>query len=287
MRYPGEINRADYDAHPGERWSHLKHMRLSPLHYQQARKAPHKDSSPLRTGSALHAMVFEPETYEDRFTVYREDKNKGEGARTKWKAFQDEARARSLTILDAEEEQRATGMADALARNPDARAYIAPSRGRAEIPITWTDERTGLLCKMRADWITVDGLLLDLKSTRSADVRNFGRQAWHLGYFHQADFYARGLSSVTGRKVEEVPFLFVVAESDAPHDSCVFCPCDETRHAAHEEVDHLMDKLVECQRSGIWPGRYQGVQQLKAPAYVLMADDEEWSTTITEGTSDA
>ena len=284
MRYPGEIARTDYDAHEGERWSHLRFMRLSPLHYQHARKAKHMDSNPLRIGSALHAMIFEPETYEERFVVYREDKNKGEGARTKWKAFQEEVKARSMTILDADEEARALGMARAIARNPDARQYIAPSLGRAEIPITWTDERTGLICKMRADWITLEGLILDLKSARSADVRAFGRQAWNLGYFHQADFYARGLAAVTGRKVEEVPFLFVVAESEAPHDSCVFCPCDETRYAAHEEVDKCMDTLMECQRTGVWPGRYQGVQQLKAPTYVLMSEDEDWNvSTSTEG----
>ena len=137
---------------------------------------------------------------------------------------------------------------------------------------------------MRADWITLDGLLVDLKSTRSADVRNFGRQAWHLSYFHQAAFYAMGLAAVTGCKPEQVPFLFVAVESDPPHDSCVFCPCDETRYAAQEEVFALMDKLAECKRTNTWPGRYQGVQQLKAPAYVLMSEDEDWNiTTTTEG----
>ena len=36
--YKGEISRAAYDQHPGERWSRLKNLRKSALHYQHALK---------------------------------------------------------------------------------------------------------------------------------------------------------------------------------------------------------------------------------------------------------
>lgn len=286
MRFPGEIARTEYDAHPGERWSHLSHVRKSPLHYQHAKENVRKETTALRTGSALHTLVFEPETYEARFVVYRESKNKGEGSKAKWAAFQEVSAARGLTILDPEEEARAIGCANAIAKT-NARQYIAPSQGRAEIPITWTDERTGLLCKMRADWITLGDMLVELKSTRSGELRNFGRQAWNLGYFHAAHYYSMGLAAATGKKPEDIPFLFVAVESDPPHDVSLFEPCEETRHAAAVEVNALMDRLVECRESGIWPGRYDKTQLLKAPAYILIGDDEEWQTTVTEGNNHA
>jgi len=279
MRYPGEITPEEYDAHPGVRWSALAHMRKSPLHYKHALTAKRESSPPLRTGSALHTLVFEPEKYDERFVVYRESKTRGEGAKKNWIAFQEEMAAQSITILDPEEEARALGCAQAIATNACARQFIAPSRGRAEIPIVWTDERTGLVCKMRADWITIEELLLDLKSTRSGELRNFGRQAWHLGYFHQAHFYSMGLAHATGKKPDDIPFLFAAVESDEPHDVSMFEPCAETRYAAKEEVDKLMDLLVECQKRDKWPGRYEGVQMLSAPAYVLMSEDEEWEVT--------
>lgn len=280
MRLRGEIPREQYDAFPGVRWSMLSHMRKSPAHYQHALTHQRKDTSALNTGSALHTLVFEPETYAERFTVYGSSKSKGEGARKAWEAFQDDAKARGLTILDADEAERAQGCAAAV--RAKASAYIAPSKGRAEIPITWTDAETGLLCKARLDWLTIDRLLIDLKSTRSTEERAFANQAWKLGYFHQQIFYSMGVAAATGCTLEEVPFLFVAVESEPPYDVALFEPCQESRQAAHEDVKRLMATLAECQRTGKYQGRYNGPRILKAPAYVLMSEDDEWEIQTKE-----
>ncbi len=278
MRLTGEISREQYDAHPGVRWSNLSHLRKSPAHYLHTLTNKRKDTSALNTGSALHTLVFEPETYAERFTTYTASKSKGEGARKAWEAFQTEAKGRGLTILDADEEARAQGCATAI--RTKARAYIAPSKGRAEIPITWTDPETGLLCKARLDWLTIDRLLIDLKSTRSTEEHAFANQAWKLGYFHQQIFYSMGVATATGCALDEVPFLFVAVESEPPYDVAMFEPCEETRYAALEDVRKLLAQLAECQRRQMWPGRYDGPRMLKAPAYVLMSDDDEWNVEV-------
>jgi len=280
VRLTGEIFREQYDAHPGVRWSNLSHLRKSPAHYLHALTNKRKDTSALNTGSALHTLVFEPETYAARFTTYTASKSKGEGARKAWEAFQAEAAERGLTILDADEEARAQGCATAI--RTKARAYIAPSKGRAEIPITWTDPETGLLCKARLDWLTIDRLLIDLKSTRSTEEHAFANQAWKLGYFHQQMFYSMGVASATGCTLDEVPFLFVAVESEPPYDVAMFEPCEETRYAALEDVRKLLAQLAECQRRQMWPGRYDGPRILKAPAYVLMSDEDEWDIQTKE-----
>lgn len=282
MTYPGEIARADYDAHPGVRWSRLTNMRKSPLHYKHGLSMDRPETPALRTGLALHALVFEPETYDSTFVVYRESKTKGVGAKKNWEEFQ---ATNTRIILDEDEETRALGCATSIRRAvPD---LIGPEIGRAEIPITWTDERTGILCKARLDWVTHTGLALDLKSCRSSELRAFGRQAWHLGYFHQQIFYLMGLAAATGQKLSDIPFRIVAVESEEPHDVAVFEPCAETRDAAEIEVNALLDRLAECQRTNTWPGRYEGTMQLSAPAYVLMSDDEEWETKVTGGSTDA
>lgn len=278
MRLTGEISREQYDVHPGVRWSNLSHLRKSPAHYLHTLTNKRKDTSALNTGSALHTLVFEPETYAERFTTYTASKSKGEGARKAWEAFQTEAKGRGLTILDADEEARAQGCATAI--RTKARAYIAPSKGRAEIPITWTDPETGLLCKARLDWLTIDRLLIDLKSTRSTEEHAFANQAWKLGYFHQQIFYSMGVATATGCALDEVPFLFVAVESEPPYDVAMFEPCEETRYAALEDVRKLLAQLAECQRRQMWPGRYDGPRMLKAPAYVLMSDDDEWKVEV-------
>ena len=87
MRLRGEIPREQYDAHPGVRWSMLSHLRKSPAHYQHALTHPRVATSALNTGSALHALVFEPETYAERFTIYTASKIKGEGVWKVWDVF--------------------------------------------------------------------------------------------------------------------------------------------------------------------------------------------------------
>lgn len=280
MRYPGEISREDYAAHEGVNWSTLANMRKSPLHYKHGLEHARKETSAMRKGSALHTLVFEPETYAERFTVYRESKNNGEGSKRKWLAFQGQARSAGQTILDESEEATAHAMADAI-RKSGAAQYIAPSRGRAEIPLTWTDAETGIICKARLDWVTLTDCPLDLKSTRNAELRAFGRQAWHFGYFHQAAFYRAGLATALGKDPSKLPFVIIAVESEAPHDVAVFEPGDEDMYAAEIEVKALLATLADCRRANKWAGRYQGAQILKAPAYVLMSDDEEWQTTVT------
>ena len=280
MRYPGEISREDYAAHEGVNWSTLANMRKSPLHYKHGLEHARKETAALRKGRALHTLLFEPETYASTYAVYRDSKTTGEGARKKWQAFQEQARTDGLTILDEEEEALAKAMAAAVMRSSAAR-YIAPSRGRAEIPLTWTDPETGIVCKSRLDWVTVADLTVDLKSTRNAELRAFGRQAWHFGYFHQAVFYRMGLSAALNKEMKDIPYRIVAVESEAPHDVAVYEPGDEDLYAAEVEVRALLERLAMCRRLNRWPGRYEEEQELKAPAYVLMSDDEEWQTTVT------
>lgn len=279
MRYPGEIDRAQYAEHEGANWSTLANMRKSPLHYKHGLETARKETTALRKGRALHTLIFEPETYDATYAVYRDSKTTGEGARKKWQAFQEQARTDALTILDADEEALAKAMAAAVMRSSAAR-YIAPSRGRAEIPLTWTDRETGIGCKARLDWVTMDDCFVDLKSCRTAEARAFGRQAWHFGYFHQAVFYRMGLAAACGKAPDKVPCRIVAVESEAPHDVVVYEPGDEDLYAAEVEVRELLERLAICRRTNRYPGRYETEQVLKAPAYVLMSEDEDWQTTV-------
>ena len=278
----GEISPFDYNAHPAVRWSLLQHMRKSPKHYKHALSNASADTRARSRGSAVHTLVFEPDTYPDRFVTYDAPKSKGEGSRKAWQAFQEDASARGLCILDPEDAERAIGCAVSIRTNSKAAEYLAAGQGRAEIPITWQDPDTGLQCKARLDYLRKDRLLLDLKSSRSTDDRQFSAMAWKYGYFHQHIFYAMGVAASVGCDIEEVPFVFLVVESEPPYDVAIFEPCPESRQAAHEDVKRLLAQLAECTARNHWPGRYEGVRVLSAPRYVLMDEDDEWQITTTE-----
>lgn len=276
----GEISPFDYNAHPAIRWSLLQHMRKSPMHYKHALANASTQTQARTVGSAVHTLVFEPGTYADRFTTYTLPKNKGEGSRKAWQEFQEDAHARGLCIIDEDDAARAAGCAGSILTR--AASYLAPGSGRAEIPITWQDPDTGLQCKARLDYLRKDRLLLDLKSSRSTDERQFSAMAWKYGYFHQHIFYSMGVAASLGCDIDEVPCLWLVVESEPPYDVAVFEPCQESRQAAHEDVKRLLAQLADCTARNHWPGRYEGVRLLSAPRYVLMDEDDEWKITTTE-----
>ena len=276
--YKGEISRAAYDQHPGERWSRLKNLRKSALHYQHALKHAGPDTDALRMGGAIHCALLEPEFFASRYVTYAGDKCKGEGARKAWAEFQ--AAHSHMVILSADEWTRAHAVAAAVRSHSDAGQLLA--KGRAEVPLTWTDERTGIACKCRLDWVTPKHQTVEIKSALNIEQHSFANMAWKYGYFHQVEYYDQGLAAQLGTTSEDIESFIVAVESSPPYDVCVFCPDSESMYAAREELGGFLAKLKECRALDRWPGRYAERTFLTAPRYVLDSEDDEWDVQVKE-----
>lgn len=276
--YKGEIPREQYDSAEGERWSRLKNMRKSPLHYKHGLQFSNATTDALRMGGAIHCALLEPEHFATRHTTYTESKCKGEGAKTRWAEFQAENAHR--VILDAEEWNRALAVAAAVRAHPEASKLLA--KGRAEVPLTWKDPATGIACKCRLDWVTYKNQSVELKSALNIESHSFANMAWKYGYFHQVEHYAGGLAAQLGKKSEQIESFVIAVESSAPYDVCVYCPDDESLYAAREELAGIMATLAECRRTGVYPGRYTEQTILTAPRYVLDSEEDEWQVTVKE-----
>ena len=276
--YKGEIPREQYDSAPGERWSRIKNMRKSPLHYKHAADKGERSTDVFRLGGAVHCAVLEPEHFESRYVVYSESKTSGEGCRGRWADFQ--SAHSHLTILAPDEMLAVNGMAAAVRAHPQASKLLA--QGRAEVPLTWIDKRTGIACKSRLDWVTRQHMMIEFKSAASIDQRTFANQAWKYGYFHQVWQYACGLAAQLDRDPDKIETAVIAVESSEPHDVAVYLPCSDSLYAAREEVEQILDTLAECRRTGIYPGRYTEQTILTAPRYVLDSEDEDWQVSVKE-----
>lgn len=275
MRYKGEVARDEYDRTPGERWSKLRHMRRSPLHYKHAIAQPDVTTDAFKIGGACHCALLEPEHFAARYTVYSESKTTGKGARTSWQEFQ-RANAHRI-ILSQDEWDRALAIAAAVRAHPAAAELLA--RGRAEVPLTWTDARTGIRCKARLDWGTAKHQLVEVKSTANLDAHAFANIAWKYSYFHQVHYYARGLAAQLGRNPEQIETFVIAVESAPPHDVVVYCPEDSALEAAQEEVEQILTQLALCLERDHWPGRAEQQQILSAPRYVVDSEEDDWTVT--------
>jgi hypothetical protein len=255
------VSRAEYDAINGLNWSLLKHMRVSPLHLANARKAGVIDTPPMARGRGGHTAVFEPDRFALDFAVWTGDRRAGK----EWEAFK--AAHAGRTILKEDEYQACLAMRDAVRAHPAAGAAIA--HGQAEVTVTWEDPVSGTKCKSRQDWI--GGTILDLKTTADIDRRRFAASAFRYGYVHQLAWYRWGVECATG--VTSYPCQIIAVESEAPHDVALYTLDELDLGAALEEVKELLARYVECERAGSWPGRFGSETTLPMPPWAWNDED--------------
>lgn len=259
-----------YCAMPGVNWSRLGKMRASPAHYRHATIHQRPPTDEQSTGSAVHTLVLEPASFPERYAVYS---GAGTRASKEYKSFADDAVGR--TVLKIGEYEAIRAMADAIDQHPAAGPLFCS--GWAERSFAWTDPATQLACKGRTDWLCSDGyderhrvILVDLKTCRSTDPREFGRSAAGYGYHMQLAHYAAGLR-VCGVDVAQV--LIVAVESSAPYDVCVYEVTDDQLSRATADVAALLARVKKCTDADHWPGRCDVVTPLDLPAWIMGGDD--------------
>jgi len=237
--------------------SKLSLMNRSPMHY---RHGFGEASAAMRLGSLVHSGVLEPLSIAVRYVFMPDysshpDNVTGNGDRsfssaTKFvKSMQEKfiALHHDKEIIGKSEYDTMIGMATAIQANNQAREILRD--GVAEECAVWTDGRTGLRCKARIDWLKGStGQFCDLKTTQ--DAGEFERSIVKFGYHRQMAFYARGLRA---NGIDAEPWILAV-EKSAPY-GCRTAPMsiDAIDHG-EREVDGLLDRVLQCEQSGQWPG---------------------------------
>lgn len=268
---------ADYKAIEAVNWSTLKAMRDSPLHYLDALKHPREDADPLRLGRAVHTAVLEPDRFPLEYVVWEGGARRGK----EWKAFK--AANAKRTILTREQYQLTLGMRDSIHGNRLCMEFL--DAGVAEHVISWTDEETGILCKLRADFINLGrGAIVDLKSTASIAGFMFGRQVARLGHHGQIAMYRRGYKAATGDLLAPV---FLAVEQKRPHDSTAFIVPDDVLAVGDAMVTECLRQVAECRATDKWPGRYTEPQVLNLPRWVFDdGDGVDGLELVTDGSEE-
>lgn len=240
-------NDVDYDAIDAVNQSSLKPLlQRSPKHYLHRLDHPSTSTRSQFRGTAAHTALLEPARFADEYTVF--DGRRGTKA---WDAF--EAANVGKTILSQKDYDEAERMARAVRSDPAARRYVAEG-GHNECVLYWRDPHSGLACKGRTDRITeVDGgaVIVDLKGTKDATPKWFGRDAATFLYHMQAAFYADGYEVITMRPAR---YVVVAVEFAEPHDVVVYTLDEETLALGRDEYRAAIAKLIECRANKHFPG---------------------------------
>lgn len=155
--------------------------------------------------------------------------------------------------------------------NKRAKEYLTADDGQTELTIIWRDPDTGLLCKGRIDFASLEHKkrITDLKTT--ADTNWFGYDFGKYNYHQQAAFYHDGLYFALNPRKKSYPpqqyeACIVAAEKAKPY-CCTAAPVH--KHAlltGRDEYRDCLTLVAEATKRKKWPGPFN-------PAYWELQDN--------------
>jgi hypothetical protein len=234
-----------------------------PALFDHGRRHPQPHKRTFDFGHAAHLKVLGegPELVEIDADTYRT--KKAQDAR-------DEAYAADKIPLLSYEFAQVEEMAAALRRHPVASRLFAPGSGRPEQSLFWVDERTGVTCRARPDWLPypIPGRRLivpDYKSCHAADIDALSKAVYNFGYHQQAPWYIDGIQALD--IAQDVAFVFVAQEKTAPYLITVF-ELDEVAMQIGRDLNRdALDVYQQCSATGEWPAYNTSIAHLSLPPW--------------------
>ena len=189
---------------------------------------PDPTSRDASLGDALHALLLEPERFDESYLVL--------DAAHPPPAGLDDQGATARTWLSSDESLALDAMRRAVLTY--ARAPLGDwfARGEKELSIYWTDDHGGRW-KGRPDCFTED-VILELKTASDVRPARFAKSRRRYGYDLQAALYLEGIARLTGRRPR---FVYVAVESSRPHTVWLHEP-------TVAELEHAQQVLDDARR---------------------------------------
>lgn len=242
----------EYRREPGENQSQLKHILVSPAHYQASKKRRFAATISMEMGSAVHCKVLEGDKeFERRYVLKPDDIKLNTKEGMEWKAS-----VKHKTVLSNADREKAwdsvLGMSDALRElewfKPDQPDY----RKFNELSIYW--DAQDIECKGRLDRLVVHDdyvHVLDLKTTDSVNPKTFEKKvSGDMNYIFQAAWYAEAASVAFDRPAL---FTFIAIERGSPWSIGIFDVSEEMMEEGNAQIRKAREILGECRRTNVWP----------------------------------
>lgn len=255
-----DVPDASYRAAEGFSCSEMKEFARTPAHYRALKENPKPTTPARRIGILSHLAVFEPDAF-DATTIVAPVVNKRTNAGKEILAQFEQANA-GKDMVSQDEFDLVRSIADAVRAHPLIKEHLEV--GFAEVSVWAREPETQVLCKGRLDWLTGDGLILDLKTTEDAGQDAFARNVVKLKYDLQAAHYTRLLADA-GRAASD--FLFIAAEKSPPFGVAVYKLYPEDIEQALSERRVLLHRFAECLNSDSWPGYDEPPMSLSLPGW--------------------
>jgi ATP-dependent exoDNAse (exonuclease V) beta subunit len=264
-----------YFAHSAINNSILKIIQeQSPAHGKDAMDNPSPSTPAQEFGSGLHAY-FEDENHQAFHAAYYLNPE-GNGAtkavkEARAQAKQDNPGKKPISVKDFE---TIKGMAESLEAHPVTKHLVYT--GDSEIVGLYTDQETGIECKVKYDLLRQDiALALDWKSTTSggASPATAPKNIFNFSYHQQAAMYSDAFFQITGEKLKD--WLFVFIEKIRPYAVGVYRLDDQALALGMRQYRAALRTYAECMATGQWPGYSDRIESVSLPAWAFNKTDSE------------
>ena len=222
---------------------------------------PKESTKAQKLGSAAHKLALEPFDFGDEYYIAPEVNKRTKAGRAVLADLEEMNRGKA--VIEAGDYHAVQGMARELLKHADARFYLA--NGRAEVSIVWDDPDTGVRCRARLDYLNPPHII-DVKTTRAKNAREFRRSIWEYGYDRQAAMLLDG-SRAVGLEVDQV--VFATVESEAPYDVAPYAADADVLACGGYRYHRALRAYAACVKTGTWPGKCPGTDLITMPDYAL------------------
>lgn len=265
---------AEYHASRAISASGLKLIKQSPLHYWarylDPNREPDQPTPVMKLGTAVHTALLEPHLFDKQYVVLPEgiDKRSKDG-----KALFAEIEVSGVEPLKPEQMQQIRRTQEAAFSHPMIRILLSRPERMIEKSMYWTDEETGVLCKMRPDFMLPPGLdrfphgyVMDLKTTADANPLEFPRQVWNLEMLIQAAWYTDGYMQIFKTELPP-PFVWFAQEKESPFANKPYRATTAQIEYGRREYRRLLTIYAECAASNKWPSYGTEIADLELPSW--------------------
>lgn len=271
-----DMTHDEYLAHPALSASGMKQLIDAPAKFHHWRNHAQQTRDYFDFGHAWHARVLhdESKTFETvmKLTVQKESvpADSYDGTKSA-KAHCEEIRARGNVPLIESDRRVIEAMGEKFDADPLVQRFMKLDKGSVEQTIIWTDERTGIQCKARLDFVPeyedheIGFTVIDGKTAKSARPRTWLSSAPTYGYEIQDEMYRR---AVRAAGLSERPsFMFLVQEKVEPYLVTAIRLDPEAQAIGSYLVDKALATYAECDQTGIWPGYATDYVHGSLPSY--------------------
>jgi exodeoxyribonuclease VIII len=254
----------DYRKNEALNISLLNHIHRSPAHLKWEKDHPTPSTSAQTFGQAFHKLLLEPFDFPKEFAVMPVCDRRTKAGKEIYEKFSQEHAGKAL--LSEDDMMTVQNMIRRVKEHSLVEnLYVDSTR---EQSLFWSDPKTALPLKARLD-LSKLGLIIDFKTTTSAETKFFEREIFRYSYYRQAAWYRWAYESVVNICVG---FFIIAVEKGPPYGVNVFRLSEELLTLGEQENRRALDLYAKCLEENDWPSYDEGPKTVELPKWKMEID---------------